>query len=271
MKSFWGFFFWVPVIFLVLGSVNCEESTIEETLNSTEHMIVEDTFASNEDNLTDALGPINCSQNVFDFMKETAKTVWQSQILPELQNILIEKDQKIAQIRSELEDKDRKIVQMDSQIARLERSFNNQFDTLKPKVIFEARKLDSGSPYFNGNITFDEISLNIGGGMNLNHFKAPFDGYYRFSFSGTSQSHDTGTETTVRVKRNGISALSIHDGNNAFYADGNNMAFTWIWSLTEGETVSFYAEPKDWQEYISGLSSTKSRPLIFIGELVYQD
>ena len=238
------------VLFIVLKSTNGEVKIVDET---------------------SGVGPKDCNQNVFAFMKETAKSVWLNEIRPGLQRELNEKDQKIAQIRSELEDKDQKIVQLDSQIARLERSFNNQFDTLKPKVIFEARKLDSGSPYFNGNIRFDEISLNIGGGMNLNHFKAPFDGYYRFSFSGTSQSHETGTETTVRVKKNGMSALSIHDGNNAYYADGNNMAFTWIWSLTGGETVSFYAEPKDWQEYTSGLSSTKSRPLIFIGELVYQD
>ena len=223
------------VLFIVLKSTNGEVKIVEETSGS------------------DA-GPKDCNQNVFAFMKETAKTVWQNEIMPELQRELNEKDQKIAQ--------------SDPKIIQLERDLNKLLQDSKPKVIFEARKTDGSA--CNGYIRFNEVSLNVGLGMSAADFKAPSTGFYRFSFSAVTGLRDP-SETKVFVLKNGSTQFEIFDGNDAYYGNKNNLAYTWIWSLTKDETVSFYVEPKDKRGYTSELSCTKVRPIIFTGELVYQD
>ena len=233
------------VLFIVLKSTNGEVKIVEETSGS------------------DAR-PKDCNQNVFAFMKETAKTVWQNEIMPGLQRELNEKDQKIAQ-------SDLKIIQ-------LERDLNKVLQDSKPKVIFEARKTDGSATACNGYIRFNEFSLNVGLGMNVADFKAPSTGFYRFSFSavtggyGYSGPEDGGnpSETTVYVQKNGSTQFEILDGNDAHYGTENNLAHTWIWSLTKGETVSFYVATER-HGYASTVRCSKTHPVIFTGELVYQD
>ena len=75
-------------------------------------------------------------------------------------------------------------------------------------VIFNALKTNGGDA-FTGNIDFNEITLNVGNGMNSDGFVAPLDGFYKFSFSAMGGFEKYGIDTLVDVFKNGAKALII--------------------------------------------------------------
>ena len=164
------------------------------------------------------------------------------------------------------------------------------------KVIFQAEKTDGGNA-FNGEIKFNNITLNIGNAIDQEGvFRAPMDGTYRFSFSAATGFEKYALNAEVLVYQNGTYKFSIVDSNNEGWSDGNNLSYSWIWSMTEGETVTFGVSvladgiipqllaagldqldllsqfAKDGiQEGESFLRADTSVPVIFTGELVYAE
>ena len=65
------------------------------------------------------------------------------------------------------------------------------------------------------------------------------DGKYRFSFSAATGFEKYALNAEVLVYLNGVYKFSIVDSNNEGWSDGNSLSYNWIWSMTEGENVTF--------------------------------
>ena len=134
-------------------------------------------------------------------------------------------------------------------------------------MVFNAVKTNVGDSYGNlaGDIAFNEVPINVGGGMaqDGSKFITPFSGYYRFSFSGTS-GVIVNSITRINVYKNDKIEFNIYDRNDAEKADGNNLSFTWIWSMKKGDTVRFSLK-------IGYIYAAPFYPVIFTGELIYKE
>ena len=128
-----------------------------------------------------------------------------------------------------------------------------------PKVIFNAQKTDGGDE-FNGNITFNDVTLNVGKGMSSDGFVAPIDGHYRLSFSAIGTMNKYELSTWVKVYKNEVMAMYIGDSNECKKSDGNNISHNWIWKLNKGDTVSFEVNSESY------LRSFLTEPVNFNGE-----
>ena len=110
------------------------------------------------------------------------------------------------------------------------------FQILKTKVIYNAKKTEG----FNvrGDLTFDRVDINIGDGFDGSSgiFKVPLSGIYKMSFSGQS-ANGRFENTSIRVYKNGSYMFHIYDGNAAENAYANNVSYTWIMRLVEGDKV----------------------------------
>ena len=134
------------------------------------------------------------------------------------------------------------------------------------KVVFNAEKTDGGLS-FNGDITFDKVTLNQGNGMNGENgiFRAPMSGHYKFSFCANSGYEEGWTwkakNAIVQVFKNGQHLLWITNSK----AKDANLAYVWIQKLDKGDTVSFKVDSK------SHLRADSFVPLNFNGELIVME
>ena len=92
---------------------------------------------------------------------------------------------------------------------------------------------------FKGDITYDRLDVNIGGGFDIRSgvFVVPTSGTYRLSFSGQSGLHKY-EYTHVNVKKNGSDVFAIWDSNEGEKADANNISYTWMMNLSQGDRVN---------------------------------
>ena len=132
-----------------------------------------------------------------------------------------------------------------------------------PKIIFNAQKTDGGDA-FTGQIIFNEVTLNVGNGMNNDGFVAPIAGFYQFSFSAMGGLDKFGINTSASVDKNGRYQFDIADSNNDESSDGNNISYNWIWKLNKGDKVSFRASYQ-----ASYLRAVTHSPVNFNGQLVF--
>jgi len=166
-----------------------------------------------------------------------------------------ERGLKIEAIEGQLAQKDQQISQLTNKV--------NELEALQvPKIIFNAKKTDGGHA-FNGKITFNQITLNVGNGMTSDGFVAPIAGHYKMSFSAMGGIHKYGINTYVEVYKNGSVELWIGHRNNAKENDGNNISYDWIWKLNKGDKVTFRVPSTSY------LRARSDVPLNFNGELVF--
>ena len=117
---------------------------------------------------------------------------------------------------------------------------------------------------FNGNIIFNEVTLNLGNAMSSDDgFVVPISGHYRLSFSAIGAFEKKGINTWVHVYKNGSKQFNIGDSNDGKQSDGNNISHNWIWYLNKGDKVSLEVNT------FSYLRATWDNPLNFNGELVF--
>ena len=115
---------------------------------------------------------------------------------------------------------------------------------------------------FKGDITYDRLDVSIGGGFDIRSgvFVVPTSGTYRLSFSG-----QTGSEkyefTNVNVKKNGSLIFNIWDSNEGEKADANNLSYTWVMNLTQGDRVNLSSQ--------NHLFADGYYRLTFTGELIH--
>ena len=129
-------------------------------------------------------------------------------------------------------------------------------------VLFNAEKTNGGNA-FNGKITFNQITLNVGNAMSSDGFVAPIAGHYKMSFSAMGGYEKYGINTYVRVYKNGSWEFSIGDSNNGKWSDGNNISHDWIWKLNKGDKVTFEVSSTSY------LRARSDYPVNFNGELVF--
>ena len=115
---------------------------------------------------------------------------------------------------------------------------------------------------FNGDITFDRLDINIGGGFDIRSgvFVVPTSGTYRLSFSGQS-GYQKYEYTHVNVKKNGSRIFAIWDSNDAEKADAKNLSYTWLMNLTQGDRVNLSSHKH--------LYANSYFHLTFTGELIH--
>ena len=116
---------------------------------------------------------------------------------------------------------------------------------------------------FKGDITYDRLDVNIGGGFDIRSgvFVVPTSGTYRLSFSGQSGLHKY-EYTHVNVKKNGSDVFAIWDSNEAEKADANNISYTWMMNLSQGDRVNLSSN--------NHLNAKNYRYLLtFTGELIH--
>ena len=138
--------------------------------------------------------------------------------------------------------------------------FFSNFQILETKVIFSAVK-NSGLN-FAGDITYDRLDVSIGGGFDIRSgvFVVPTSGTYRLSFSGQS-GFDKYEYTYVNIKKNGSNVFAIYDSNTAEKADANNLSYTWLMNLSQGDRVNLSSN--------NHLNVRSWYPLTFTGELIH--
>ena len=113
-----------------------------------------------------------------------------------------------------------------------------------------------------GNLTFDQVDINIGGGFNgsTGVFTAPIAGIYKMTFSGQS-AFNKFEITFIEVQKFDSTVFSILDDNEAENADANNVSFTWMMILAVGDEVKLRSYNNLYANYLF--------PLTFTGELIH--
>ena len=133
-------------------------------------------------------------------------------------------------------------------------------------MIFNAKKTDGGRA-FTGKITFNDMTLNKGNGMNGadGTFTSPIAGHYRFTFSAIGGIEKYGIKTWVWVYKSGSFALLIGDNNNSKSSSGNSISYDWIMQLNKGITLSLEVFSTSY------LCADSWFPVNFNGELVFME
>ena len=141
------------------------------------------------------------------------------------------------------------------------------FQVLNTKVIFSARRTayDADISWANveGDITFDLVEINIGGGFDGSVFTVPINGVYKMTFTGQSAKKQY-TYNIVQLFKNGSFLYNvILDADEE--SDLKNLSCTWMIRLVKGDVLKLHA--------INGLSTEGSfrSHLVFTGELIYID
>ena len=116
---------------------------------------------------------------------------------------------------------------------------------------------------FNGKITFNQITLNVGNAMSPDGFVAPIAGHYKMSFSAQGGFGKYGIYTWVHIHKNGTFAFSFGDSNKDKESEGNNISYDWIWKLNKDDKVTFIVLNNSY------LGAHSDFPLNFNGELVF--
>ena len=135
------------------------------------------------------------------------------------------------------------------------------FQILNTKVVFNAQKTDNLGNV-KGDLTFDRVDINIGDGFDGSSgiFKVPVTGIYKINFSGQSAFGKI-DNTSIEVYKNGSFMFHIWDSNAAEKADGNNVSYTWIMTLVEGDELKLKS--------VNYLYANIYIPLTFAGELIH--
>ena len=143
------------------------------------------------------------------------------------------------------------------------------FQILNTKVIFSARRTayDGDFAWANvvGDITFDLVEINIGGGFDGSVFTVPINGVYKMTFTGQSAMKQY-TYHAVQLFKNGSFLYNvIWDSDEAEKSDGKNLSCTWMIRLVKGDVLKLHAI-----NYLSTEGSARTH-LVFTGELIYID
>ena len=106
------------------------------------------------------------------------------------------------------------------------------FSVIRKAVSEEYNNVEAGAI-----LTFTETITNIGKGMDLETgvFQAPVSGLYTFSLS--AETNIDNFVTTIEVYKNNVYQFRITDLNRSNGNHFNNMAYSWIFELIQGETV----------------------------------
>mgnify|MGYP001190023501 FL=1 len=141
------------------------------------------------------------------------------------------------------------------------------FQILNTKVIFNAKKT-KGDSDVTGDLTFNQVDINIGAAFDGTAFKVPISGIYKLSFSGQSASGKISySQITVYCKAFygfgyiNVPQLAINDGNDAEKGDGNNLSYTWMINLVQGDELTLKST--------NYLHASSLYPLTFTGELIH--
>ena len=104
-------------------------------------------------------------------------------------------------------------------------------DLHSDRIVFSAIK--KSGKYYNGLITYDQVPINVGSGMNggSGTFVAPRTDFYVFSASALSSNPG---HLIISVLKNGRCMLKIADGR---VKSKNNIAYNWIDHLKKGDTL----------------------------------
>ena len=157
-------------------------------------------------------------------------------------------------------------------------SLNFELPELPIKVAFLMDTFSDWGRRHQKPILFQDVPIDEGGGiidiamkkqfLNVSDssyffrcFLAPFDGIYRFSFSGTSDSEGRpdleGLKIEVRKGQKTQFLISDEDWSES----GRNVAATWIWYMEKGEILDF--------NVINGVVYvSEDWPLTITGELI---
>ena len=135
------------------------------------------------------------------------------------------------------------------------------FQILNTKVIFNAQ-VTQGYSEVTGYLTFDEVDVNIGDAFDGSSgiFKVPISGTYKMTFSGHS-ANDANVSTNLHVYKNGSIMFSIYDGNAGEKGNINNLSYTWIMTLVQGDELKLNSG--------NYLYANPSYPLTFTGQLIH--
>ena len=135
----------------------------------------------------------------------------------------------------------------------------NAIEDADQKVIFSAIR-KNGDVNALTTITYDEASVNVGGGMDIGsgHFTIPVSGIYSFSFSGMAKFKETWT--SVQVRKNNTDQFNILSNTkktNIF----DTLSTTWIMNLSQNDVISIYAKE-------GRFSGSPTNPILFNGHLL---
>ena len=117
-----------------------------------------------------------------------------------------------------------------------------------------------------GKITYNRLDVSIGGGFDIGSgvFVVPTTGTYSLSFSGQT-AYLKYEIAYVSVKKNGSLNFHIYDSNAAENADANNLSFTWLMNLRQGDRVNLYSN-----SYLhAGIVGSVHSHVTFTGELIH--
>ena len=166
---------------------------------------------------------------------------------------------------SEVQDSLKRTIEeiIDGKKSEIVQQIRELLTTESPKVLFQAQNTEGGNT-LSGNITYNVVGPNIGGGMNgpKGEFRAPIGGLYRFTFTANSGAYQYGIRTYVYAEKNGSVKLYTADLNEASWGHGNNIAAIWVWELMEGDVVTIRTNTGSY------LNASDMLPVIFTGELV---
>ena len=109
-------------------------------------------------------------------------------------------------------------------------------------------------------IEFEDIQVNIGGGMKKDKFIAPIGGIYRFSFSANTCLDDYGN-VEIEVRHSGKDKLHILHIRERSHYYNNNIAFTWLYYMAEENDMQFFVSQ-------TPIRSAKKNPITFTAELI---
>ena len=127
-------------------------------------------------------------------------------------------------------------------------------------MIFNAQRTGVGN--VQGDLTFDRVEIDIGSGFDGSSgiFKVPISGIYKMTFSGAS-AFNKNDPTIIRIYKNGSYMFAIYDCNEAENADENNVSYTWMMKLVNGDQLKLYSD--------NYLYADANIPLTFTGELIH--
>ena len=125
-------------------------------------------------------------------------------------------------------------------------------------MIFNAQRTTWGN--VGGDLHFNQVDINIGGGFGGKIFTAPISGIYKMTFSGAS-AYSKITETAIYVIKNGSKLFFISDGNDAENANRDNVSYTWMMTLVQGDELKLYS--------VNYLRAYSAFPLTFTGQLIH--
>ena len=91
--------------------------------------------------------------------------------------------------------------------------------------------------YTNETITFTDVPINIGDGMDrlTGTFTAPVSGLYSFSFSAQASNDDPYTD--IKVYQNDEDQFRISDHNKNEQKNMPNIGYTWYMELNQNDRV----------------------------------